>query len=178
MKTKNKPESDESILEHCICRDAAIRAAGGRLPNGKVYLGLEHDLGTALAKRDYKAAEKRLARDHAWGVWLHRAIQIGIAVYVYHNWDDLSPKMFLLLLGIFLWRSINRSFGEIAFLHNRWHRYDQVFGDDSCVGWRQRSRLRTTCHCHPQPKRSQLWAIEAATVLGSIARRSAVRKTR
>jgi hypothetical protein len=116
MKTKNKPESDETILEHCICRDAAIRAAGGRLPNGKLYLGLNHDLGTALAERDYKAAKRKSARHQAWHVWIHRAIQIGIAVYVYINWDNLSPKMFLLLLGIFLWRSINSNFYNIRFL--------------------------------------------------------------
>ena len=55
-----------------------------------------------------------------------------------------------------------------------WHGHDQIFGDDRCVGWRQRSRLRTACHCHPPPKHPQLWPIETAAVLGSAARRSAL----
>jgi hypothetical protein len=28
---------------------------------------------------------------------------------------------------------------------------DQVVGDDRCVGWRQRSRLRTACRRHRYP---------------------------
>src|SRR5215472_15115337 len=31
----------------------------------------------------------------------------------------------------------------------RWQRDDQIFGDDRCMGWRQRSRLRTACQRHP-----------------------------
>ena len=51
---------------------------------------------------------------------------------------------------------------------------DQVFGDDCCMGWRQRSCLRTAGHRRSQTGRSQLWPIETDAVLGSAAWRSSV----
>jgi DNA-directed RNA polymerase specialized sigma24 family protein len=43
-----------------------------------------------------------------------------------------------------------------------------------CVGWRQRCRLRTACHCRPLSELTQLWPIEVVALLGSVARRSAL----
>ena len=51
---------------------------------------------------------------------------------------------------------------------------DQVFGNDCCMGWRQRSRLRTACGRDSQSGVTQLWPIETDAVLGPAARRSAV----
>ena len=36
--------------------------------------------------------------------------------------------------------------------------------------------FRAACHRHPSPERTQLWQLETAAVLGSAARRSALRK--
>src|SRR5439155_12390489 len=61
---------------------------------------------------------------------------------------------------------------------NQWRRYDQIFGDDRRVGWRQRSRLRTACCRDPSPEPHHLWSTEAAAILGSAAWRPALRKNR
>ena len=50
-------------------------------------------------------------------------------------------------------------------------------GNDRSLGWRQRSRLRTTGEHHPSPELSQLWRAETIPVVGPSARRSALRKT-
>jgi len=60
----------------------------------------------------------------------------------------------------------------------QWPAHDYVFGDDRRVGWRQRSRLRTASHRHSPSEHRQLRSIETASVLGSVARRSALRENR
>src|SRR5205807_5129798 len=51
-----------------------------------------------------------------------------------------------------------------------------VPGNDCCLGWRQRPRLRTAGHCDRSTRSNQLRSVEAPAVLGPIARRAALRK--
>ena len=47
-----------------------------------------------------------------------------------------------------------------------------------CIGWRQRSRLRTAWNRHSVSGFAKLWHAQADAVVGSVARRSVLRKNR
>ena len=51
---------------------------------------------------------------------------------------------------------------------------DQIFSHDGRLDWRQRSGLRTTGSCHPSSEPTHLWPTETASLLGSVAWRSAL----
>jgi hypothetical protein len=109
---KQKPETDEQLF----ARYQAIQA--DQISQGKTF-DLEHELCAAIARRDNEIAERKAQRQIVWGKLIHYSVQLAIAGYVYFKWDELDLKMLVLLLAVFLWKSISYSVGKIQYLQMR-----------------------------------------------------------
>lgn len=107
---KTKPETDNQLLAR-YKEIATHKAAKGE------SFDLEHELCTAMARRDYKIAEKKFRRQVITGQVVHYLIQLALLFFIYANWDDL--KIVVVLLLVMLWRSISYHSLEIKRLSVR-----------------------------------------------------------
>ena len=110
MSKRDKPESDSELLR----RYKQIEAS--EVSEGKTF-NLQHELCAAIARRDYKIAEKKLGRRITIGDFAHYAIQLTLVVFICAYWDDL--KTVLVLSLVMLWRSTRYHAGQIKYLHTR-----------------------------------------------------------
>jgi hypothetical protein len=146
MSKRRKPETDSELLS----RYKQIEA--NEIGKGKTF-DLEHELCAAIARRDYKVAEKKLGRRITVGVLVHYAIQLALVFFIYVNWDDL--KIVLVLSLVMLWRSINYNADQIKHLQTRTIEWlamthptakDDFFRSEHCYGSQIRDRVFDLLH--------------------------------
>jgi hypothetical protein len=157
MKKKKKPQTDTELLaEYRFLKEHRER-------EGKSF-DLEQELCMAFARRAKAEAEKKVNRKLLWGEIVYYVIQVGILGLVYINWDDL--KLVVVLLLVFIWRSMNRKIGLLEFnqmlmtarLHwahptAEWDFFHSEHCFDFETGERVRELIRKDASDRPRPQR-------------------------
>lgn len=107
----------------------------------------------AIARQDYKTAEKKRGRRLTIGILVHYVIQLALVFFVCAFFYDL--KIVLVLLLVMLWRSINYNADQIKHLQARTIEWltmahptakDDFFRSEHCYGSQTRDRVYDLLH--------------------------------